>query len=151
MTGTPAPPRAVARDPRRYDDLTPLICLTTAGSLSPKIRRAVRCLDQQYACRPTLGSVAGQLGYHPAHLSRKFHQELGVSFSGYLVRIRLKHAIRMLVYTDLPIKAIGYRVGYRRPERFAKVVRQWLQCSPTAFRTLYRYQLLASTRPLSVA
>jgi AraC-like DNA-binding protein len=97
-------------------------------------------LDRQYAGRLTLGGVAGQIGYHPAHLSRKFHQELGVSFSGYLVRLRLKHAIRWLVYTDLPIKAVGYGVGFGRPEHFAKVFGRWLQCAPTVFRIRYRYQ-----------
>jgi len=147
-------PRSVARDRCRYDDLTPLICLTRAVSLSPLICRAVRCLDHGYASRLTLDSVAHQIGYHPAHLSRKFHQDLGVSFSGYLVSIRLKHAIRLLVYTNVPIKAAGYRAGFGSPERFSKVFRAWLHCSPTVFRIRYRYQQAypeATTRPLSVA
>src|SRR3972149_5952274 len=55
-------------------------------------------------------------------------------------RCWLKHAIRLLVYTDLPIKAVGYGVGFGRPEHFAKVFGQWLQCAPTVFRIRYRYQ-----------
>jgi transcriptional regulator GlxA family with amidase domain len=112
-SGVPsATTRSVASDRRRYHDLTTLICLTTAGFITTQIRRAVGYLDHQYACRLTLDGVAGQIGYHPAHLSRTFHQALGVSLSGYLVRIRLKHAIRLLVYTDLSIEAVGYGVGF---------------------------------------
>jgi AraC-like DNA-binding protein len=62
-----------------------------------------------------------------------------MSVSEYLVRVRLKKAIGWLVYTDDPIKEIGFRAGFGGPERFSKVFRRWLKCSPRAFRERYRY------------
>ena len=142
MMSSGAPPvmqRRNAADLGRYNDLAHVICLTTAASVSPKIRRAVRYLDKHFPHKLTLRCVGRHIAYHPNYLCRKFREELGVSFSEYLVRVRLQAAIRWLVYTDDPIKAIGYRAGFGRPERFSRVFRQWVQCSPRVFRTRYRY------------
>ena len=140
----PRSSRRQAVDGDRYNDLAHVICLTTATSVSPKIRRAVRYLDKNFPHKLTLRSVGRHIAYHPNYLCRKFREELGVSFTEYLVRIRLQKAIRWLAYTDDPIKAIGYRAGFGRPERFSKVFRQWVQCSPREFRTRYRYGEIGS-------
>jgi AraC-like DNA-binding protein len=123
-----------------YHDLTNSICLATAASISPKIRRAVGYIEQHYHQKLTLRRVAAEIRYHPNHLCQKFREEVGTSFADYLVRTRLKHALRLLIYTDDPIKHIGYRTGFRSPQNFCKVFARWLHCSPTVFRERYRYR-----------
>jgi len=132
------PPQDAA-DGIRYDDLTTAICLTAAGALHPKIRHAVRHIERHYHQKLTLRSVADRIRFHPNHLCRRFREALGMPFSEYLVRVRLKKAIGGLVYTDDPIKEVGYRAGFGGPERFSTVFRQWLRCSPRSFRSRYRY------------
>ena len=138
-----APPVRPQRDPvdlNRYHDLTNVICLTTAASICPKIRRAVTYIEHNYHRRMTLECLGAQIGYHPNHLCRVFREQLGLSFHEYLLRVRLKKAIRLLVYTDYPIKEVGFRVGFVRPEQFSRVFTRWLHCPPRAFREQYRYQ-----------
>lgn len=124
----------------RYHDLTIAICLTTAASLCPKVRRAIAHIEHNYHRRLTLESVGAAVGYHPNHLCRKFREELSLSFHEYLVRVRLKKAVGLLVYTDDPIKAVAYRVGFGRPERLSRAFARWIRCSPRVFRDRYRYQ-----------
>jgi AraC-like DNA-binding protein len=126
-------------DADRFNDLTTLMRVTAAGSLHPKIRHAVRYIDRNYRHKLTLRSVADRIAFHPNYLCRRFREELGMSFSEYLVRVRLKQAIAGLIYTDDPIKAVAFRAGFAGPERFARVFRNWLKCSPKAFRARYRY------------
>ncbi len=126
-------------DRGRYDDFTKDIVVTSAGALHPKIRQAVRYIDRHFSRNLTLHNVADRVAFHPNYLCRRFREDLGIPFSEYLLRVRLKHAIAGLVYTDDPIKAVAYRAGFSGPERFARVFRQWLQCSPRAFRARYRY------------
>jgi AraC-like DNA-binding protein len=137
--GADSIPRRDAKDADRYNDLTALIQVTAAGSLHPKIRHAVRFIDRNFQRKLTLRSVADRIAFHPNYLCRRFREELGMSFSEYLVRVRLKQAIGGLIYTDDPIKAVAFRAGFAGPERFARVFRSWLQCSPRAFRARYRY------------
>ncbi len=136
----PATPRRTPADVRRYHDLANVICLTTAASICPKVRRAVTYIEYNYHSRLTLECVGAQIGYHPNHLCRIFREQLGLSFHEYLLRVRLKKAIRSLVYTDDPIKEVGFRVGFARPEQFSRVFTRWIHCSPRAFREQYRYQ-----------
>lgn len=133
-----APQRKKAVDWDRYGDLTNVICLTTATSVSPKIRGAVRYLDKNFPHKLTLRSVGRHIAYHPNYLCRKFREELGVSFAEYLVRVRLQKAIRWLVYTDNPIKEVGYRARFGRPERFSRVFRQWIRGPVNPERNLRR-------------
>lgn len=129
-----------ADDVRRYHDLTNAICVTTAASICPKIRRAVTYIEHNYQHRLTLDCVGAQIGYHPNHLCRVFREQLGVPFHEYLLRVRLKKAIRLLVYSDDPIKEVGFQVGFPRPEQFSRVFTHWIHYSPRAFREQYRYQ-----------
>lgn len=138
-TTTTAPRRSPV-DERSYHDLMNVICLTTAASICPKIRPAVTYIEHNYHRRLTLECAGAQIGYHPNHLCRVFREQLELSFHEYLLRARLKKAIRLLVYTYDPIKEVGYRVGFVRPQQFSRVFTRWLHSSPRVFREQYRYQ-----------
>ena len=125
---------------RRYHDLTNATFLTTAASICPKVRRAIAYIEHNYHRRVTLQCVGVQVGFHPNHLCRVFREQLGLSFHEYLLQVRLKKAIRLLVHSDYPIKAVGYWVGFGSPEQFSKVFTRWIRCTPRAFREQYRYQ-----------
>lgn len=138
-----APVRTPRPDPRsraRYHDFANAICLISAPSISPKIRHALRHIEKNYEQRVTLQRVAAAIGCHPTHLCQKFREELGSSFYTFVIRVRLKAAIRLLVYSDDPIKQVAYQVGFRSPETLAKVFARWIHCSPTVFRDRYRYR-----------
>lgn len=42
-------------------------------------------MEKNYQARVTLRTLAAAIGYHPAHLCKKFRAELGSSFYEYLL------------------------------------------------------------------
>lgn len=67
----------------------------------------------------SLGSIAETFHMNDSYLSRTFTKELGFSFSKYLNRLRMKHAITLLNTTDLKAYQIAEVVGlpYPIPDR----------------------------------
>lgn len=59
----------------------------------------------------SLGSVAEKFHMNDSYLSRTFTKELGFSFSKYLNRLRMEHAIELLRTTDLKAYQVAEAVG----------------------------------------
>ncbi|HEX6971540.1 MAG TPA: AraC family transcriptional regulator [Limnochordia bacterium] len=78
--------------------------------------------------------VAQQANVSVRHLSRLFHLHTGVPFHAYVTRARLDRAVQLLRQTDLPIKAIGARVGYPDVHHFTRVFSRRIGQPPAAFR-----------------
>ena len=70
----------------------------------------------------------------PGNLSRLFRQHHGVSFQGYLQKVRLEKAAELLRSTRLPVARIARRVGYRDVSRFGQHFKRRFRAAPTAYR-----------------
>ncbi len=72
--------------------------------------------------------------YNPNYISRRFHKEIGCSFTDYLVNCRIRHAKKLLLETELPIQTISAGVGYSNAMYFSRVFRKKTGMSPSNFR-----------------
>lgn len=63
-----------------------------------------------------MADVARAVGTSPRQLQRVFREEGAEDFRGYLLRIRMEHAVRLLTRgkNPLPIHVTARRVGYRQ-------------------------------------
>lgn len=85
-------------------------------------RRALLRAAQDYVRRSyaepglTLADVAEALGTSPRQLQRVFADYAGEDFRGYLLRVRMRHAYRLLSRerNPLPVRVVAPRVGYRQ-------------------------------------
>ncbi|WP_334077684.1 response regulator [Paenibacillus sanfengchensis] len=103
--------------------------------LSPLVRRAKYYIHDHYADRGlTLERIAAELHTSPVYLSRLIKQELGVSFNGYLTRLRMRKAIQLLHATELAIHEIAERVGYETQHYFSTAFKRTTGVSPLQFR-----------------
>jgi AraC-like DNA-binding protein len=122
-----------------FNEFWNLILAARSISASPKIQRAMRYIDMNYSRAIKLTEVAAFIGIHPNHLCRKFRAEVGLSFHEYTVRYRIHKAMLLLVASEMPIKEIGYEVGFSYPEAFSKTFKRRIGCSPGKYRSRYRY------------
>lgn len=100
-----------------------------------EIQRALDYLrDHYYRTDLTLYEVASQVGFSEKYFSSLFGREVGVSFSGYLKKIRIEHAKHMLAETDMKLKEICDAVGYNSVEYFIRVFSTGTGMSPSAYR-----------------
>ena len=86
-------------------------------------------------CPLRLTEVAQKVAFtSPGNLSRLFRQHHGVSFQGYLQKVRLEKAAELLRSTRLPVARIARRVGYRDVSRFGQHFKRLFRAAPSAYR-----------------
>jgi two-component system response regulator YesN len=78
--------------------------------------------------------VAQAVHISPYYLSHLFKEELGVTFIGYLTKVRIEQAKILLLETNLTIQQISYMVGYQDSSYFTKVFKKLEGRTPTQFR-----------------
>ena len=73
--------------------------------------RAVSYIRQNYQGDITLQDVTRGVGLNPTYFSKLFGDELGISFTDYLNRVRIE-AAKLLMPEDLSLAEISQRVGF---------------------------------------
>ncbi len=102
----------------------------TALTLRRIVEQMTRRLDRDLE----LTSLAKHVGLSPAHLSRVFRQTTGETPSGYLLRLRMTEACRLLRETDQSVIQIALSVGYSTHSHFTQVFRRHVGQTPTQYR-----------------
>lgn len=100
-----------------------------------KVGLAVAYINQHYSEDLSLDVVAEQVRLHPSYLSHCFKKEVGISFLGYLHKIRIEAACKLLARNPrLSVESISQQVGYHTPTYFHKIFRSRIQDSPSQWR-----------------
>lgn len=104
----------------------------------PWLSRAREFLHEN-ACRPvTLREVARAAGRHETHVAREFRRRFGTSVTGYLRRLRIQEAARLLADDDREISAIAFDCGFSSHSHLAREFRLHFGVTPSAHRSLSR-------------
>lgn len=99
-------------------------------SYGPVSCQIVAFLHQNYARELTLAEIAASMFLTPNYLSTVFKQESGITITEALARIRINHAIRLLVENKMPLAAVAEAVGYNSLDRFSRVFRRFTGVAP---------------------
>ncbi len=83
---------------------------------------------------PTLAGVAGQCGVSVAHLRRIYKATTGHTLHHFIEELRVTRAKEMLLDSNLPLKVISYKLGFRHPSAFSFAFKKAAGESPRAFR-----------------
>ena len=79
-------------------------------------------------------------GYHEYYLNRLFTRYTGSTIRQYILDVRITHAKKILLNTDLPISDIAEKVGFSNTY-FSTYFRQTTGLSPTQFRKKHKNTL----------
>lgn len=77
-------------------------------------------------------------GYHEYYLNRLFLKHTGSTIRQYVLDVRIGHAKKALLNTDLPLSAIAETVGFNSNSYFSTYFRQVVGLSPAQFRKKYK-------------
>lgn len=78
--------------------------------------------------------VASLLKVHRGSLSRAFAGAYGITISHYITRCRVRHAMKLLKETTLPIRDIAFQSGFNSHEYFSRVFQEQTAFTPVEFR-----------------
>ena len=146
-TGIYCKPSCPARRPKRENVQ---FFADAAGARSAGYRACLRCKpdevgrDREAVARavalieqaeepPSLGELAGAVGYAPHHFQRLFTRDIGVSPAAYARALRARRAERGLQESETVTEAI-YDAGYAAPSRFYADAKERLGMAPSAWR-----------------
>lgn len=102
--------------------------------LSGPVRMAIQYIEDHLAEPFGLTDVAKHIPVNPSYLSVLFKEQMNVTFSEYVTRIRMQKAKELLLSTDLSVNEIAERVGYRTAKYFIKQFKEYAGTSPGQFR-----------------
>ena len=139
ITNTPLYPAAAA-DAAGLAILQELTHRSAAGAaagsaLANRIAEYVRI----HANRPlTVADVARQFGYNPDHIGKLFRASFRVGLKEHIDQQRLRLARDLLLTTELSVKEIAARLGWRNENLFVKFFVYHEEISPARFRNRWR-------------
>ncbi|HWD18404.1 MAG TPA: helix-turn-helix transcriptional regulator [Verrucomicrobiae bacterium] len=91
-------------------------------------------LQSHYQYEITRDSVAAQFGISPNHLSRLFQTQGQITFSSYLMRVRIDRAKHLLRSYNLKLDDIAARCGYHHTPYFCHVFKSLTKSTPMEYR-----------------
>jgi Response regulator containing CheY-like receiver domain and AraC-type DNA-binding domain len=91
-------------------------------------------LRHNFDTKIDFSDLANQFGFSSAYLSKIFKEHTGTTASKYLNEYRINRAKKLLIDTDLTIKAISQKVGFIDPYHFSKNFKAVVGESPEQYR-----------------
>lgn len=125
--------RVVKKPPRDEDDITPA---TDTGRLpgNQVIAEALLYLDRHFMDRISVPELAKRFFLNPNYFCNLFKKEVGVSFTEYLSKVRIRHAIRLLTGDIRPVTEVASACGYDNYFYFARIFKRQTGKTPSQVR-----------------
>ena len=92
----------------------------------------------------TLSAISGVSSFH---LHRIIKSYTGESIGAFIVRTRVETAAKLLLYSNMAISDIAYRVGYNVPTSLSKAFVKHYGISPTQYRRSRRPEVKSKNNP----
>lgn len=115
---------------------SPSPCVLPAP-MSDAVARALAMTEELSTGKLRFDEIARTTGQSPRALSRRFAQEMGMTWGEALRRIRMIRAIEALAGTELSVTQIALEVGYNSLSAFNVAFRDLTGKSPTAYRATF--------------
>lgn len=109
----------------------------TAGSpqATPRtVRRAVTLMERNIEATLPITAIAREIGCSTRQLERLFTEAFGMSPKRYYDGVRLRHARKLLVETDVPLSDVAVQCGYPSQAQFATRFRTAFGKPPLRYR-----------------
>lgn len=101
------------------------------------LKPALDYINEHYHEKIYLDDMAYRCNISPSYFSRLFKRELGLTYSSYISKVKVKQAKELLESTDLPIINISLNLGYDDCGYFIKVFKKNYGITPANYRKTF--------------
>ena len=102
--------------------------------ISQPVKIAAEYAQRHYREAIGLGDAAEAAEVNSTYLSYLFSQEMGIGFAGYLLKLRIEYAKKLLRETNLKIWQVAEQSGFNDYHYFSKVFKKSEEMSPAQYR-----------------
>ena len=99
-----------------------------------RMEGSIDYIHEHFREKLTLEEVAAKEFMSPAYFSRTFRKEMGITFSKYVLELKIKHACKLLKETRFPAYRVAAECGFSDSSYFNRVFAQRMETTPTAYR-----------------
>lgn len=99
-----------------------------------KLQEALLFIEGHYTEDISLGDICRAAHINHTTLTALAKQQLGMTVIEYLTRFRVKVAKKLLAFTEIPIKEVSFRCGYKTVQHFSHIFKKYTDQTPAAFR-----------------
>lgn len=100
--------------------------------------KAYNYIKNNYYSDLSLKIVAKNIYINNYYLSHLFRQELNMTFSDYLNKIRMDECLRLIKTSEMKIQEIAEAVGYKDANYFTKVFKKYYNVTPKKYMIIFR-------------
>ncbi|WP_379151620.1 response regulator [Paenibacillus sp. sgz5001063] len=104
--------------------LTGLLASKMNGREMPQLLQVKAFVEEHYAENITLDSMAALVYMNPYYFSSFFKKHTGQNFKNYVTEVRMGHALRLLLHSDLMVYEIAESVGYNNARHFSDMFKK---------------------------
>jgi AraC-like DNA-binding protein len=94
----------------------------------------VQFLTENYMHGLTNPQVADRFHYHPDYINKIVYAYTGITLKQYIIDLRIRAALNLLVHSDMNMEAIASAVGYENLQYFYRVFKKKTGLVPGYFR-----------------
>jgi len=126
-----------------WNENLPDIMLTDADGNTVRAAGTLQDYRAEYACRYVLAhfheninrdKMAEMVNLSPGYFSNLFRSEVGMSFSDYLIQVRVENAKCLLKRFGLSVEAISKKCGFNSLAHFSRTFKDRCGLSPLKYR-----------------
>ncbi|ADL41472.1 two component transcriptional regulator, AraC family [Caldicellulosiruptor obsidiansis OB47] len=103
-------------------------------SSSNIVSQAIEYIKNNFKRNISLEEMSQVLNISPYYFSKIFKKSVGINFKEYLIKMKIEHAQKLLIETNMPIKEIAYEVGFDDPNYFIKAFKKYTGSTPASVR-----------------
>lgn len=97
------------------------------------IIKAKKYINEHYSEQIKLSDLANRMEVSESHMSRLFKSKINMSFTQYLMSVRIEKAKELMKTTNLKVYEISEKVGYVNAEHFSRLFKQVTGKSPREY------------------
>jgi len=102
------------------------------------VEEAKEWMQKNFVTGKNITDMSKEMEVSTSHLARQFHMQTGMTPMQYFMKLKMEHAIFLLLNTPLPVFEIAMQTGFSNGNYFSKVFRRFLNMSPQEYRNLYK-------------
>lgn len=108
--------------------------LTTTQHLDPRVIHVLHRLADEFDKDLSMADLAQSVSMSPSRLAHLFSAQTGESVMRARMRLRMRHAARLLEMTSQSVSNIAHAVGFNSLFQFSRQFTRWHDMSPSTYR-----------------
>ena len=117
-----------------YEDVSSVLKNRSDPHSTSVVSHVKRIIQQRYADRLSIKSLAQEVYLTPTYLCVLFKQQTGKTINEYITSERIQHAKELLADSNILLYDICFMVGYLSPSYFSKLFKKYTSMTPSEYR-----------------